>query len=394
MKIIGQPDSYSEILERVFVFTLASGFVYTALLAHASPSFRNLLDSISTTADLGPLKGINALSVFIPLVIAVASRAIRLHDRISDILRLRQRFDTLHILFPMAERAGFTLTETCKEQLTADRKPAMYATFYPFAGFADPVIDRQLVRTAADNWSWFWVAVEAIFLGLVTLGILAFLTRWTHVAWLTVALVVLLGFVLFQWSVCRGGAAHQVQAILDDPDRKQTVRAYFAKICGSSPAVDKKPEVSHIIDPVRADATHHIANEWDAFICHASEDKVAIVEPLAMELRGRGAKIWYDRWALQIGDSLRRKIDEGLSKSRYGIVVLSPDFFRKEWPQHELDGLVQREIDGRKVILPIWHNVTRADVMSFSVTLADKLAGSTDKGMTRLADEIEAVIRT
>src|SRR4030095_485345 len=167
MKIIGQPDSYSDILVRVFVFTLASGFVYTALLAHASPAFRNLLDSISTTADLGPLKGIKALSVFIPLVIAVASRAILLHDRISNRLKLRQTFDTLHILFPLAEGAGFALTETCREQLIVDRKPAMYATFYPFAGFANAVIDHQLVRTAADNWGWFWAAVESIFLGLI-----------------------------------------------------------------------------------------------------------------------------------------------------------------------------------------------------------------------------------
>jgi TIR domain len=394
MKIIGQPENYSEILERVFASTLACGFIYTALLAQASPAFRNFLDSMSATADFGPLKGIKALYVIIPLAIAVGSRAIRLHDRISDVLGLRQTFDTLHILFPLAEGAGSTLSETCRARLTAERQAAMYATFYPFAGFANPVIDRQLVRTAADNWSWFWAAVESIFLGLITLSILIFLTQWAHVAGLSVWLVVLLGFVLSQWSVCRRSASYEVQAILDDPARKQTVRAYFAKICGSSQAVDKKPEARHTIAPVRASAAHQVANEWDAFICHASEDKVAVVEPLAMELRGRGAKIWYDRWVLQIGDSLRRKIDEGLSKSRYGIVVLSPDFFRKEWPQHELDGLVQREIDGKKVILPIWHNVTRVDVIGFSVTLADKLAGSTDMGMSKLADEIEAVIRS
>jgi hypothetical protein len=54
--------------------------------------------------------------------------------------------------------------------------------------------------------------------------------------------------------------------------------------------------------------------------------------------------------ALIVGESLRGKIDEGLSHSRYGIVVLSPNFFVKTWPQQELDGLVSKEVSGIKVI--------------------------------------------
>src|SRR6266446_2598344 len=60
--------------------------------------------------------------------------------------------------------------------------------------------------------------------------------------------------------------------------------------------------------------------------------------------------------------------------SRFGIVVLLPDFFAKNWPQYELNGLAAREIDGRKVILPIWHNVDRDDVLAYSPMLADKVA--------------------
>lgn len=129
-------------------------------------------------------------------------------------------------------------------------------------------------------------------------------------------------------------------------------------------------------------------NKWDVFICHASEDKTAVVEPLAQELHRRGLCVWYDRWVLSIGDSLRRKIDDGLLKSRYGIVILSPYFFQKQWPQWELDGLVQREVKGQKVILPVWHKITREDVASFSLTLADKMAGSTSQGITQLVEEL------
>ena len=63
------------------------------------------------------------------------------------------------------------------------------------------------------------------------------------------------------------------------------------------------------------------------------------MRPLAERLVSAGLKVWYDDFSLKVGDSLRRSLDEGLSKSRFGVVILSPSFFKKEWPQKELDGL-------------------------------------------------------
>lgn len=89
------------------------------------------------------------------------------------------------------------------------------------------------------------------------------------------------------------------------------------------------------------------------FISHASEDKDAIVRPLAEIHAKGGLKVWYDEFELKIGDSLRRKIDLGLAHSRFGIVVLSQAFFKKGWPNYELDGLVTRSISGEQILLPI-----------------------------------------
>lgn len=75
------------------------------------------------------------------------------------------------------------------------------------------------------------------------------------------------------------------------------------------------------------------------FLSHASEDKALLVRPLAHKLKGFGLQVWYDEFSLRAGDSLRRSIDDGLSKCSAGIVVLSPSFFSKEWPQRELDAL-------------------------------------------------------
>jgi len=113
---------------------------------------------------------------------------------------------------------------------------------------------------------------------------------------------------------------------------------------------------------------------YDFFISHATEDKESFVTPLAELLVKNGCTVWFDIFQLKIGDSLRKKIDEGLKSSKYGIVILSRDFFRKNWTDYELNGLVAREMNGVKVILPIWHNVTRDEVLSFSPSLADKVA--------------------
>ena len=129
------------------------------------------------------------------------------------------------------------------------------------------------------------------------------------------------------------------------------------------------------------------------FISHASEDKDAIARPLALELRERGYKVWYDEFTLTLGDSLRESIDKGLSETRYGIVILSPDFMSKNWPREELDGLYTRQTSsGKKVILPVWHNITQHQLASFSPMLADKLGVTTSSGFNNVVDQIVRVI--
>lgn len=136
-----------------------------------------------------------------------------------------------------------------------------------------------------------------------------------------------------------------------------------------------------------------LQKSYDVFISHASEDKDEVVRPLAHALAGRQLDVWYDEFELRIGDSLRRKIDNGLANSRFGIVVLSPDFFRKDWPNYELDGLVTKGVTGEQVLLPIWHKVTKAEVIDYSPSLADKIARSTSTHtVDEIADEICSLI--
>ena len=69
--------------------------------------------------------------------------------------------------------------------------------------------------------------------------------------------------------------------------------------------------------------------QYDFFICHASEDKDGFVRRLAELLEAKGASVWYDEFTLNVGDSLRREIDRGLAGSRFGVVVLSESFLQE-----------------------------------------------------------------
>jgi hypothetical protein len=134
---------------------------------------------------------------------------------------------------------------------------------------------------------------------------------------------------------------------------------------------------------------------YDVFVCHAFADKDDIVRPLVDALSDEGLSVWYDDFHVSIGDILSRKIDAGLIRSRFGLVVLSPAFFGQGWRQRELDGLVTMEVaKDRQIILPVWHNVTHVDVMNFSPTLASKMARSTSHyTVAQIAAEVAEVAR-
>ena len=133
---------------------------------------------------------------------------------------------------------------------------------------------------------------------------------------------------------------------------------------------------------------------YDVFISHTSEDKAEVVRPLATALHAAGLSVWYDEFELRMGDSLRRKIDKGLANSRFGVVVLSRGFFGRGWPEYELDGLVTRAVSGEQILLPVWHGVTKREVMDYSSSLADRVARSTaTHTVEEIAAEIVDVIR-
>ncbi len=134
----------------------------------------------------------------------------------------------------------------------------------------------------------------------------------------------------------------------------------------------------------------------DVFLSHASEDKDAIARPLKEALEARGLTVWFDEIKIKVGQSIRQEIEKGIANARFGVVIISPDFFKKQWTNAELDALFSRKMDsGENMILPIWHKVTKAEVAEHGSLLVGTLAlNSSLMTVEEMADAIAEVVRS
>jgi hypothetical protein len=133
--------------------------------------------------------------------------------------------------------------------------------------------------------------------------------------------------------------------------------------------------------------------EYDAFISHAVEDKIPIANALCARLEQAGLKIWYSGRELRVGDRLTQTIEEGLAKSRFGIVVLSPTYLAKMWTLREFYSLLSRENDGRKIILPVLYDITPSQLAQKDLTMAEMWSVKAEKGVDHVVDVLLKEIR-
>jgi hypothetical protein len=141
-------------------------------------------------------------------------------------------------------------------------------------------------------------------------------------------------------------------------------------------------------DPLSAGAKY----AWDVFVSHATEDKDRVALPLAEKLKQAGLRPWLDRTDVDPGDNLRRKVNEGLSRSRFGVVILSDTFFEKKWTVDELDALMAMERPGHEIVIPLLHCVSPASLAERYPLLANRACLDTSGGLEHVAAEIIRVV--
>lgn len=131
-----------------------------------------------------------------------------------------------------------------------------------------------------------------------------------------------------------------------------------------------------------------------AFVSHDSRDKQDIASPLAMQLQKYMCPVWYDEYSLKVGHSIREQIEKGLKECKKCILILTPNYLSNEgWGKREFDSVFTREmIEKQNVVLPVWHNVSPADIYEYSPSLADRVALQWNTGVEDVARKLKQAI--
>lgn len=112
--------------------------------------------------------------------------------------------------------------------------------------------------------------------------------------------------------------------------------------------------------------------KYDVFISHANKDKEEFVSKLNDSLKNLGISIFYDTETLEWGDNWKQKILEGTKKAEFAIIVISKNFFDREWTEKELNEFLNRQNEnGQKTILPILHGINIKDLQEKYPDVAD-----------------------
>ena len=94
------------------------------------------------------------------------------------------------------------------------------------------------------------------------------------------------------------------------------------------------------------------------YLAHASEDHATLANPLAERLIANGIEVWLDAWEIRAGDSLRRKMEEGLGECTHFVVADQPvgiaDLAAQlsDWTPRRLNSALNY-LDAAKLIQPL-----------------------------------------
>lgn len=120
------------------------------------------------------------------------------------------------------------------------------------------------------------------------------------------------------------------------------------------------------------------------FLSHTSIDK-PFIEKLAIDLKRLGIEVWYDKWQINVGESITWKIEEGIRENEYLGIVLSPEALQSEWVKSELSAAWVKQMKSKKVfILPILYRDCEVPLLLADKKYAD-FRSSYDDGFQTLA---------
>ena len=112
--------------------------------------------------------------------------------------------------------------------------------------------------------------------------------------------------------------------------------------------------------------------QFDVFISHAAKDKMSYVDELYAVIRKLGIHIFYDTDSISWGDKWKDKILQGTKESEFAVIIISNNFFEREWTERELkEFLLQQNDSGQKIVLPLLHGISSKDLQEHYPEVGD-----------------------
>jgi hypothetical protein len=126
----------------------------------------------------------------------------------------------------------------------------------------------------------------------------------------------------------------------------------------------------------------------EVFISHRTADSVA-AERLARDLQKDGHHVWLDKWEINIGDSIVKRMEEGLLGSAYLVLCYSDAGVMAPWISREWMSSLARQMEGKGIrILPVMLTGDVIPAILSDIRTAD-LRSDWDQGLDLLGRSIK-----
>lgn len=150
--------------------------------------------------------------------------------------------------------------------------------------------------------------------------------------------------------------------------------------------VNERLGLASVAEPSAAPESHP-----RVFISYTSDD-IDIARRVAEALEGAGIEVWWDKWCISTGDSLRQKIDEGIGGCTHFLALLTPRSINKPWVNQEMDAALVRKLNDQCRFLPVRHDLPASELPPLLSGIASA-AITTDADIAQLINDIHGVTR-
>lgn len=215
---------YDDMLKKISSYTFLTIVVCIFILTYYIPEIKIFFEKYPFDFSLSGFK-IPIQNFIIAIFITSLFRAIILHDKISDLFRIRYRYDIKYILIPLKDKLGLNKLDI--DMIKKNRNNLMSQTFYAYASSTNQKIDSHLINRTLEQWSWYWIVIESMAILFFTILIFFYFGHIKGYLILSLIWVIMLLSTFLLKHLCKRYTQREIDAILELPNSHKEIREKF-----------------------------------------------------------------------------------------------------------------------------------------------------------------------